>query len=152
MAALQRAASASPKPVERFTAMLAAAVTEPQAGTEICRALRMDRESSELVGWVLEWPADRVLNADAEQSLQLLERIKGLHHPQRLQRLGIVWRAVAEERGTAAHKRAQRILAMAAGVEAAALAAEGLRGPELGRRLRERRLEAIAGELERMSS
>ena len=152
MAALKRAAAAAPEPADRFAALLAAAEADPEAGGEICSGLRMGRDSADLLGWALEWPADSVLTAEAEQLLQLLERLKALHHPQRLQRLGGVWSAVAGGWGSAALERAQCALAAAAGVEAAALAGEGWRGPELGRRLRQRRLEAIAAELRRMES
>jgi tRNA nucleotidyltransferase (CCA-adding enzyme) len=152
MAALKRAAAAAPEPADRFAALLAAAVPGPKAGAEICNGLRMDRDSTDLLGWALEWPADTVLTADAEQLLQLLERLKALHHPQRLQRLGGVWNAVAGERGAAALEPAQRAMAAAASVDATALAGEGWRGPGLGRRLRQHRLEAIAAELRRMES
>ncbi len=152
MEALKRATVAAAGPADRFAALLAVAVVGPQAGAEICNGLRMDRDSTDLLDWILEWPADRVLAAEAEQLLQLLEWLKALHHPQRLQRLGSVWSAVTGEQGTAALERAQRAMAAATAVDTAALAAEGWGGSELGRELRQRRMEAIAAELRRMGS
>ncbi len=152
MVALKRATAAAAGPADRFAVLLGAAVVDPQAGAEICNGLRMDRDSTDLLDWILEWPADRVLAAEAEQLLQLLEWLKALHHPQRLQRLGGVWSAVTGEQGTAALERAQRAMAAATAVDTAALAAEGWRGPEFGRKLRQRRMEAIATELRRMEN
>ena len=152
MAVLKRATVAAAGPADRFAALLAAAVVGPQTGAEICNELRMDRDSKDLLEWILEWPADRVSAAEAEQLLQLLEWLKALHHPQRLQRLGGVWSAVAGEQGTAALERVQRAMAAATAVDTAAVAAEGWRGSELGRKLRQRRTEAIAAELRRMEN
>ena len=150
MAALKRAAAAAPEPAARFAALAAATVTDPGEGKALCNRLRMNGDSSQLLGWALDWPVDTVLTADAEQLLQLVERLKALHHPQRLQRLGGVWNAVAGELGTAALERTQRAMTAAADVDTTALAGEGWRGPQLGRILRQRRLEAIAAGLRRM--
>lgn len=152
MEALKRATAAAVGPADRFAALLAAAVVGSKAGAEICNGLRMDRDSADLLAWTLEWPADRVFAAEAEQLLQLLERLKALHHPQRLLRLGGVWSAVAGERGAAALERAQRALAAASGVDTADVVGEGWSGPELGCRLRQHRLEVIDAELRRMGS
>jgi tRNA nucleotidyltransferase (CCA-adding enzyme) len=141
--ALKRAVGISEEPAVRFAALLVAAVQDPKEGAQLGRHLRLNRSSVELLGWVLEWPTEVVVQADAECLLRLIEQVKALHHPERLLRLSKVWSAVDDEQGTAASERVQWALQAAAAVDSGVIAGEGWSGLELGRKLRQRRLRSI---------
>ncbi len=147
MAALQRVVPETAAVPVRFAVLVTAAVRNPKDGARLCLDLRMERAASELLGWVLAWSAETVVQTDAEGLMQLIEQVKGLHHPERLQRMARVWNAVAGDAGVAAGQRAGRALRAAAVVDSATIADEGWSGPELGRRLRQRRVQSIAAVL-----
>lgn len=140
--ALKRIVGVSEDALLRFAA-LAAALRDPREGAQLCLRLRLDRSTEQLLRWSLEWSAEVVAQADAEGLLQLIEQVKALHHPERLVQLGKVWSAVDGDRGAEAGERVGWALQAAAAVDSGAIAREGWRGPELGRRLRQQRLQSI---------
>ncbi len=140
--ALKCAAYHSPEPAVRLVTLLAAALPDAEAGRELCRSLRLDRATGELLEWALDWPAEQVAAAGAEGLLDLLERIKALHHPRRLRHLQILWRCLDD--GAEAGTRMEWACQALADVSAEALVDSGWSGAELGVELRSRRLQAIS--------
>jgi tRNA nucleotidyltransferase (CCA-adding enzyme) len=143
MRALARAAGASDDSAVRYAALFCAVATD---AAEIDQWPRLDGATTQLCDWASAWPAWRVLAANATELMQLLEQLKLLHHPARLDALRQVWDALDADAVAAAHKLAAALRA-AAGVNATELVAQGWRGAELGRELKQRRLRALASQL-----
>jgi tRNA nucleotidyltransferase (CCA-adding enzyme) len=143
LAALQRASRASRDPAVRLTALFAAALPNAAAGRRLGDRLRLDGDSRRMLAWAQTWPPRRLSESGAGGLLGLLEQLGTRHHPERLERLALVWRAVQPEAGAVAAGVAALARAADAGVGAKPLQAAGWSGPGLGQELRRLRLAAI---------
>jgi tRNA nucleotidyltransferase (CCA-adding enzyme) len=141
MGVLKCAAGRAPEPSLRLAALLAA-LPDPPAGRTLCRELRLERATVDLLDWVLNWPAGLMAGAAPESLLDLLERVRALQHPQRLSQLQVLWHCL--EPGSGAGERLGTAARAAARISGAELAGAGWAGPQLGAELRRRRLGAIA--------
>ncbi len=135
MQALRRLLAAGGGSAERF------ALVMRDADEPVRAALAPDRKAHELATWLRLWPAARVAAADGGELLALIEGLRLTRAPERVAALGRLWSAEAPDSDAVA--RLQAALAAFHGVRAQDLAGTGLRGPALGRALRERRLAAI---------
>ncbi len=128
-------------PGERLAALLAS-LPEAADAKRLCSDLRLDRATTELLDRILECPAGRLSSAEPHALLATLERIKALHHPQRIQQLGNLWKCLGDPENRAAERLnlARRAVST---VSADQLLAQGWSGPELGTELRRLRLRSI---------
>ncbi len=128
-------------PGERLAALLAS-LPEAADAKRLCSDLRLDRATTELLDRILECPAGRLSSAEPHTLLATLERIKALHHPQRIQQLGNLWKCLGDPENRAAERLnlARRAVST---VSADQLLAQGWSGPELGTELRRLRLRSI---------
>jgi tRNA nucleotidyltransferase (CCA-adding enzyme) len=140
LAALEAATQLTPQVSLRCAALLGGL----EQAEAIGRRLRLDGASRELIKWISVWPAKRVHAADAEGLLQSIEYLKLLHHAERLDSLRIVWAAIDPASGDAAADKLAAALVVVSRIRAAEMAAEGWQGAELGRMIRQRRLEALS--------
>jgi tRNA nucleotidyltransferase (CCA-adding enzyme) len=142
--ALQRVARASPDPATRLAALMSGALPDLSAARAWGEALRLDRATRTLLERALRWSPEWLANAAPETWLSLLEQLRALHDPNPLRQLAQVWRARDPQAGVDAARRLALAFAAVSSVEPSALRQQGLAGAQLGRRLRELRLRALA--------
>jgi tRNA nucleotidyltransferase (CCA-adding enzyme) len=137
----------SSDPAVRFAVLFQCAAGGDPAG--LCRRLRAERDSAELLELLVRWGEDLrgAGEAGGARLLQLLERLRAWQRPQRWQQLLSAARALWPEQGQAAAERLQQALAGVQQVQGRELADSGLRGPELGRELKRRRIAAVEAAL-----
>ncbi|MEE4659887.1 MAG: multifunctional CCA tRNA nucleotidyl transferase/2'3'-cyclic phosphodiesterase/2'nucleotidase/phosphatase [Halieaceae bacterium] len=136
--ALRRVVDANGDSGLRFSAMLSGLA--PEAAERVCLRLNAPRRFRELaLLWVQQ--ADALQRATtAEAVLGVLEQSDALRRPERFAALLEAYAALREDARVDFWQRAQRCFA---GVDAAAIAAQGHPGHEIAARLREQRLQAL---------
>jgi tRNA nucleotidyltransferase (CCA-adding enzyme) len=121
--------------------------------TETCSArLKVPRAVAETARLITRWHTHvhRIAELRPATVLKLLDGIDAFRRPQRLEHLLAV--CEADVRGRLGYEQrrypqpaiVRKAYAAAAGVDAAALAASGLKGPEIGTALEQQRIKAIA--------
>ncbi len=117
----------------------------------LCRRYRIPNDYRDLAVLVARWHghAHRIAQLRPATVLKLLEALDAFRRPQRMESFLLACEADArgraglEERPYPQAERLRAALRAAAAVEAAPLAARGLRGPDIGRELFRQRVEAI---------
>ncbi len=143
MTVMKRLASATPDPALRFAGLMARVLDGSEDAMHDLQQLSPTAAGREILGYALDWPVERVLQADADELMAFFAAIQLFHHPQRLDSLAVIWRALQPELGEAAWKRASAALRAAAQVKAAQLSKQGFGGPQLGAAIRQQRREVI---------
>lgn len=147
MAVLRRITDLSDSPPLRYAALLATLFDDAKKAAAFGAGLRMDGASREQAAWLLDWPANRVRTSDAEYLCGMIGKLKLTHHSGRLETLQQGWAAVDPGNAQSAVERLNRALSAMSDITAESLKAEGLEGPELGKALRDRRLQAVSQRL-----
>jgi tRNA nucleotidyltransferase (CCA-adding enzyme) len=145
IAALQRAAAGSDEPRVRFAVAFAAAARLGDDVNGLLQRLRVEREYADLLQLLLRHDAVCVSAAgrDPERLLDLLEGARALQRPDRFQALLDSCAALWPVQMKPLLKLMPALLRVLQTLTAQRLRQAGLQGAELGRALRQRRIEAI---------
>ncbi len=140
---LRRIAAATPDPSVRFAALMAVALGDTHKDSKAYLGLSLDAAAQDMLERALAWPGEVMATADADMMMEFLERLRLLHHPDRLAQMRMLWNALDPQHAGMAIHRSQAALDAAHRIDAHALSTSGLTGPALGKALRAERLLAV---------